>query len=325
MRARLDIASERGGILVMVAILLPTLILFASFVVETGNWWVQKRHLQVQADAAALAAAGDFQIPCSDVPIASRVSDYRSRNQWSSTASRTFGELNAPSFHNQSTPNESDMSGSPCADKAIDVKMTETDVPWFFRAANVDFINARARVSFRTITANQGVLPVGVPATEPKRVRVTFVDESSGATLGTRDLVRRTDAVNGLRIWDNAVDNGGSPLGLDVTQSHIGVRVAVSGSSSTVACADAYVQCYDLGSANGLAHIRGWSDQPAVGSTAAPQARSVFLNTPGGSTGCSDAYFSSGTACTIGVSAKVDFSSGAASTSQSDRQVTATV
>ena len=48
-------AREDGGILVFVAVLLPVVLLFLSFTVDIGNWWVHKRHLQTQVDAAALA------------------------------------------------------------------------------------------------------------------------------------------------------------------------------------------------------------------------------------------------------------------------------
>ena len=40
-----------------------------TFVVDVGNWFVHKRHLQMQADSAALAAAQDFSFPCADAPI----------------------------------------------------------------------------------------------------------------------------------------------------------------------------------------------------------------------------------------------------------------
>ena len=39
---------------------LGTLVLFASFVIDIGNWFEHKRHLQLQADAGALAGGGLF-------------------------------------------------------------------------------------------------------------------------------------------------------------------------------------------------------------------------------------------------------------------------
>jgi len=51
------VADERGGVLVMFALFAPVLILFMAFVLDVGNWFEHKRHLQLQADAGALAAA----------------------------------------------------------------------------------------------------------------------------------------------------------------------------------------------------------------------------------------------------------------------------
>ena len=40
---------------------------FGIFVIDVGNWWVHKRHLQTQADAAALAGAREYRFPaCSN-------------------------------------------------------------------------------------------------------------------------------------------------------------------------------------------------------------------------------------------------------------------
>jgi hypothetical protein len=53
-------ASERGAVLVWFALLLPVLLAFAAFVVDVGQAFMLKRHLQASADAAALAAAQDL-------------------------------------------------------------------------------------------------------------------------------------------------------------------------------------------------------------------------------------------------------------------------
>ena len=38
----------------------------------------------------------------------------------------------------------------------LDVKLTETDLPWYFKAANVPFINAHARVSLLQVDTMSG-------------------------------------------------------------------------------------------------------------------------------------------------------------------------
>jgi hypothetical protein len=69
--------DDRGAILILAAIGLPAFLLFGAFVINVGNWWVHKRHLQVQADAAALAGAMSFTYPdCDNGLIANSAIQY---------------------------------------------------------------------------------------------------------------------------------------------------------------------------------------------------------------------------------------------------------
>ena len=52
-----------------VALLMPVVLLFLSLTVDIGNWWVHKRHLQLQVDAAAFAG-GAFLGDCFSDPAA---------------------------------------------------------------------------------------------------------------------------------------------------------------------------------------------------------------------------------------------------------------
>jgi hypothetical protein len=52
--------SEAGQVVVFFALLLPILFGIAAVVVDLGNWYIHKRHLQTQVDAAALAPAPEF-------------------------------------------------------------------------------------------------------------------------------------------------------------------------------------------------------------------------------------------------------------------------
>ena len=57
-------ARERGQAMVLFAIVLPLILAFGSVVISVGNWYVHKRHLQTQVDAAAFAGATKF-VGCS--------------------------------------------------------------------------------------------------------------------------------------------------------------------------------------------------------------------------------------------------------------------
>ena len=317
--------DERGGVLVMVALWLPLLLLLMVFVVDVGNWFVHKRHLQMQADAGALAGGGVFTIPCSNPTVEAIARKYAGdpgatdpyNVQIGATSpSNVHVLVNSASFWNNGGTNYSD-GGAPCEAKMVDVKITEANLPLFFRVPGLFGsvnINARARVQIQALSfLGGGSLPIGVPDVDPSRVKATFVDEDTGAALATT-LLTNTGTENGLAIWDNA----SLPVSVPISSARIGVRVTLSGNASSTACGDPLVSCYDSTTANGIVHIRGWSTAGSGAPPNPPIARNVAL-TPGT---CADPYFSSKTTrCTIGVSAVVDFGP----TPTSATSVTATV
>jgi Putative Flp pilus-assembly TadE/G-like len=300
------VQAENGGVLVWVAFWLPVLVLFIAFAVDVGNWFVHKRHLQLQADAGALAGGGGFTIPCSDPPILENARKYAGdpgssgpyNVQIPPTQSTNVHVLiNSESYWNEGGSDFSD-GGTPCAARFVDVKITEADLPWYFRMATVPAINAHARVSIQGLTRAAGALPVAVPDVDPQSARAYFVNESTGAVIASTALTK-TGVSNGLAVWDNA----GAPLSLPIDATNIGVRLALGGGPSTT-CGDKLVLCYDAGSANGLVSLRGYSTAGSGAQPNPPVARDVRL-VPGS---CQDSYFvSDETACTIGVSADVDF------------------
>jgi Flp pilus assembly protein TadG len=298
--------EERGGALVMAVVWLPALVLIITFVVDVANWFEHKRHLQLQADAAALAAAQEVRVPCDDDPIIQQARNYGGEQYnaqiGGTPPAKVHMMINSATYFNQSSPVDDTVNTSPpCTASMIDVKLTETDLPWLFGVNILPFINAHARVSIMNVDTLNGALPVGVPDVNPKAARVTFINESTGGVLGTRELSRESGLVSNLAVWSNS----GAPLPIKVDTDHIGVRVALSGGASTT-CGDPLVECYDLGSSNGIVHVRGWSAAGNGSQPGPPLARDVklFAGT------CADAYFSSSSStCTIGVRANVDFGS----------------
>ena len=51
---------ETGQVVVLFGLLLPVLFAIGAIVLDVGNWYVHKRHLQTQVDAAVLASAPSF-------------------------------------------------------------------------------------------------------------------------------------------------------------------------------------------------------------------------------------------------------------------------
>lgn len=305
-------AGERGAVVVLFVLWLPVLVLIATFVIDVSNWFVHKKHLQMQADAAALAGAGDFSIPCANAPIVDAATLYSGIAPDGVVDNRQIGgrapstvqmAVNSRHYPLQTGPDDpvdsTVIESPPCDAKMIDVKLTEPDVPWFLKAGGVvDFINAHARVSILKKAVSRGALPVAVPEEKPRLARAYFIDEATGEVIAQTDLVN-TGTSGENQLWDNL----DAPVDVEIDRARIGVRIAVSGSTS-LTCGEPLVVCYDLGGPDGLAYIRGYSMAEAVGTNDPPRVRDVQL--VAGS--CPDPYFSNATtACTIGIRAQVDF------------------
>ena len=219
--------------------------------------------------------------------------------------------INQPSFSGQAKPGDPGLSGNPCNDGAVDVKMTEKDVPWIFGKLFTPFINAQARVSIFQQTTADNVEALAVADSAPVAATAYFVDEDNNdAIIASAPLKDLGPNAQGQEVW-------GNPSGLAVAMNktkgstaNIGVVIALSGKKNDTTCGHAYVQCFDQSSSTGpsLLHIQGWS-AAGTPSLAGPLARSVALSAPAGST-CSDAYYSNTTTtCTETISAWVDYGS----------------
>jgi len=324
--------GSSGAVLVLTALMLPVLIGMGGLVVDVGNWFAHKRHLQVQADAAALAGAGKFKFPCVDAPIEAEAANYSGiefsgGTGYNPLTTATKGDLhrlrvagdqttglNRTTFWREpgdSSPLDPDVrTGRPCAAKMIDVKLTEAGLPWLTRnLLKVPYIDAQARVDIRRQTTAKNLVPLGVPNPEPKKARAFFVDESklpgqAGYEIASTELVRN-GAQGLLALWNNTA----APLPVTISAPRIGVRVALGDSSTPLTgsyatvCALPLVKCFDTGTANGLTNIRGWA---ATASTAAAPAVARDVTLVAGT--CGDGYFNALTAaCAFGVRATVDF------------------
>jgi len=321
MRGPSVIRDDQGVATIMVALSIPVILLFCVLAIDVGNWFVHKRHLQNQADAAALAGAGAYTFPACDdnlvINTALRysgkgdaVATYNPPTDVDTPQNRLYAEINKPDYFDQSgNPGESDLPDTPCNSKFIDVKMTETDLPWIFRVfgpidSRVEYINAQARVKlFQTNEADK-LLPVGVQEAAPRKVRAFVVDEATGTQVpGASVLLDQKGPSGGLQQFRN---DTALTFTVPASTSRLGVRLALSGSETSTACDAPLVSCYDSDPAvpaKGLSFIRTWSDQPdPLADGAAPLARSVFVS-PGT---CGNGSFNSKTTtCTIEVSAKV--------------------
>ena len=304
--------DQRGSVLVIVlGFFLPVAIAAAAFVIDVGNGAEHRRHLQLQADAGALAAAQGFN-KCF-------LNESEANGDIEDAAHEYAGETHNPQIGAEDPQSRVDVrvnatdydaasfsDGDPCETGYVDVKLTEHDSPPIFAFVGDQDFFAHARVKILTLSSSGRMLPIAVEDPEPKKAAVHFVDESTGTVLASKPLIRNGTS-NGTSIWDNSTDLAAVPI----TAEHVGVRIALSGGTSTT-CGQPLVSCYDLsapatGPTRGLVHIRGWSAAGTGGATT-PIARSVSL-LPGPLVGgCPDPYFvKASVACTVGLNATIDF------------------
>jgi hypothetical protein len=320
-------AREDGGIVVLTAMLLPFVLLFLALTVEIGNWWVHKRHLQTQVDAAALAGGARFSQCFPDANVGNAAitaeatrfgggpgSSYNS--QVAATTQGTVGPLlyQSKTYAGGTVPPDDTDERPPCEALEFDVKGTETDLPLLFQIPglpSIDAINAHARVELRKVRIFEGMLPLAVPEVRPRYVTATFVD-AAGAAVAAPVALSGPVASSGLANWSGT---GSIPV---VAGQKLAVRIGIGQSPATCAAANGDggpgYSCFDAQNfSTGLVGVAGFS---AAGSgTPTVPTRASFEVWP--VTSCSGSPFFSdeslavtATSCASGVQAVVRTATG---------------
>jgi Flp pilus assembly protein TadG len=330
------VLSERGGVLVMVAVWLPVLLVFLMFVVEVGNWFEHKRHLQMQADSGAFAGGDLFNACFTDNATGSAAIDSEARRyagdpSWAgalgaavynsqiggSNRGAVTVRINRKTFQVGGPPADDTIESGACTAKMVDVKVTEANLPWFFRLRVVPAINAHARVEMRQKDTAAGSLPVGVPDTNPLSAAAIFVNQTTGATIASEALTKiGTTTMNGASLtqWSGSA----SPVSVPI--DGVAVIIALSGlapwspsGTLTEICGQTLVECYDGGGGGpwtGLNFIHAYRATGGSPSATNPVVRDVVLYNQSCGDG-SGPYFLLRARCTIGLKAKIDFGTGA--------------
>jgi hypothetical protein len=317
--------DERGATLILVALALPALLLMSSLSIDVANWFSHKRHLQMQADAGALAAGARFGVlsACSDATIRGEAYKYGGDvNQVPAAYNAQVGGNNVPTathvlvnkrtYFGQPGNVDStvDETKGPCAAGFVDTKVTETSLPWYLGGDLVPNINAHARVALFQVDSLKGSLPIGVPAGNPRSARAVVWDETSGACFKDasaqcyqQDLTAQPE-VGGVIHFTN---KNGTALPVKFNTTHtLSVRVNLGGGTSTD-CADPLVRCYDLQDTNkGLVYLNTWQDstQAAAQQPNPPKLKGVRLLPVGAGT-CGTSFANG--SCPLQVEADVNF------------------
>lgn len=320
--------DESGGVLIIVAAGLMGLVLMVALVVDVANWKVHARHLQLQADAAALAAARALGSGgCSDATVSAEAHKYGGPDAsgalalynaqvGGTPASRMHVLINSSGYYGDAGSGDYTDS-SPCTAGYVDIKATETDLPWFLGFGGmVSKINAHARVSLLKQSAANGTLPIAVPNPKPTSAAAIFINEANGAVLG---WTRLGDAgtSGALQMYSTAAASPATPASVQVA-THTGVVIALSGRQSlslsglTLAqiCQQSLTDCYDTSAdppTQGLSYVRGFNPNGSGAQPNPPLLRTVEL-VGGGCSAYNGAYFANNdaTGCVYNIYARVD-------------------
>ena len=217
----LTVRSERGQVAVMFGLLIPVLFALAAIVLDVGNWYVHKRHLQTQVDAAALSPAREFTgcfdpaaWSATDIQIGnhalgyagdtSRVGILGSNNSTTTNLQPQQPDdvrvvLNSDQYWQQANgldplqpsvgyglDNTQDLdgngSGGFCDEKAIDVKATDDEAPPLWGLIPlVPSPKTHARAEIFDQVVAESILPYAVPEVVPGVVAAIFVNEGAQA------------------------------------------------------------------------------------------------------------------------------------------------
>jgi hypothetical protein len=254
---------------VFVALLLPVLFGLGAIVMDIGNWYVHKRHLQTQVDAAALAGATKF-VGCSSVvgdPVAANAAIRASALTYAGDTNRvptpadTFNTqvqqpadvhvvLNSTRYWAQGDdttqgiglddtldPDGNPLTpGDPCTTKTLDVKATDDEAPllWGLLPASPS-PKSKARVEIQQVLEQAGMLPWAVPDIEPAAVAALFVDENTGVVTDWQ-LLCNTSVCMGLPTPDDNLSYWATPAlqdPVDLVGENMGVVILVSKENPT--------------------------------------------------------------------------------------------
>lgn len=268
MKRLLDIfRSERGGVLVIVAVFMASAVMLLGFSIDVGHWFTHKRHLQLQVDNGAFAGATNFN-GCISASATDRADKTKPANVGIQDMARKFAGdtkhnasalnpqinnrpnvtvvLNSTKYPSDGGTDYSDPKGPFCSAGYVDVKATDdlkagkAILPWNLAGSILPKINAHARVSIFQVGTLAGSLPLAVEDVNPLAAGALVVNEDAtsfkttlSAVLGRQVLTSGTPQVlNGQNLtpWT------GGPVSVTIPtrspQSDVGVVIALCSNKS---------------------------------------------------------------------------------------------
>jgi Flp pilus assembly protein TadG len=179
--------AKRGGVAVMFALVLPVVIGFAGFGVETSYWYLKSLDLQAQADAAAYAGAMEKRSGSSTSVVTTVATRGATDNGFSTTA----GTI---------TDNTPPATGS-AGNQAVEVLLHTTAQRFFtafFTSTPVN-LNARAVAKYNT-AANACILALDNTASKSALFSGNMNLQLTGCSVMTNSVAADAGVVQGSAI-----------------------------------------------------------------------------------------------------------------------------
>src|SRR5439155_23931587 len=144
--------NKTGAVLVKLRLFAPHPILCLAQASGVTTSCRRARHLQLQADASSLAAAQEVQ-PSNNAAIVAHAAQYGGASEATAPAgavkasepvynsqiggtppSKIYELVNSKTYYKQSSPVDSSaVEKVPCEAMMVDVKLTETNLPWYVK------------------------------------------------------------------------------------------------------------------------------------------------------------------------------------------------
>jgi hypothetical protein len=338
-RLKRFLGRDEGSALMFVVVGLPVMIVVFAIAVDVGSWYVHKRALQNDVDAAVFAGSqlwGSCFRPSTVtpawLPMQQEAQNYDGETGFAHNYNPQVGgtlkgnlgvAFNSTTFPLSQPPNAGpdDTPSDSCAltrlsDGAnhyiFDVKATEQNVPLIFGNAFPGVIgptiHATARTELDQVESLSGLRPIGVTDPSPKWMFAQFVDEDDADSPLTGWIqLCKGGAVGcsgtlgtGNELWTSQTTTA---VHFPTTSHNAGVRLKYvwGGPDPNLDCGtSALVDCYD--NVPSAAQSNGLTHIW----TWTPGAAGVHLENVWMLSGtCTDGYFAAGT-CDAGVQAEVN-------------------
>jgi hypothetical protein len=254
-------ARENGQVVVFFALLLPVLFALGAIVLDVGNWYVHKRHLQTQVDAAVLASAPAFggcffDTTGANANIANSALAYAGDTlRDPSTTNLQLAEPNdvrialnsarywaqsdgmVPGTNGYGLDNTIATPGDSCSTSYLDAKATDDQVrPLWGLIPLTPSPKTHAKVEIRKVREENGFLPFAVPEIDPQGVFAIFIDDDTGRVVDWQKLGRNQSYDNDFNpstpfpfsAWTTLAGQEKVCVGCNGTSSRTSVLVLVS-------------------------------------------------------------------------------------------------